>query len=163
FNERVKAHEDTVKQLQTEKKDTEKERVDFQNWARAHQLGFHDQEIKLLERHIAETKALRDAAGADEKATLDKLDGELQSRLKQSLDQRRMLSESAMGVTTIGKPDDYEKLYGKAQDMVDKLKASIAGNRAELAGASNDYAKFIYMLEEAAKKKLGPLDNTEVA
>lgn len=163
FKIRYRAHEETLKLLQNEGRDTQKERETYTAWVRNHQLKFYDEQIRLLEGHIEgsqERQINGDAAAIRQEESVQ---AELLRRQRSFMEQREALSKQAAGLQTIAKPDDIEKIVQRAKIKIDEMSRGIAEQKAEIAGASTEYARLIYMIEQAqAKKNKLPIDNEEI-
>jgi tape measure domain-containing protein len=147
--------------LQGQHRDISVIQAAYQTSRRAALLKSHQDEYDDLQNALGKSTALVDAG-----YRTPEVDKALSAEIvkKQIVLQETMarLQNIPLGLQTVGKPEDLQKALDKAKGMIDKLGSSIASHKAELQGLDGDYAKTIFMLEEAQKKKLSPFDNAEI-
>ena len=137
----------------------------YRDDTRARQLKFYEDSIRELESYWeAQVTAASGAMGqitAAEQAAMNATQEIITRRvaqLRQSADALRALEK---GTPMSAKAQDEEKLYQKATTALNRMKAELAGNKAELAGASNEAEKLRFELMEM--QKYGPIDNAKIA
>lgn len=134
-------------------------KADYAKRERERQLGQHNSVIKLYEEQYAILNDLVDKQdGVQREITERQLQGIIRVITEQKK-QRDELAALPIGIPTGTKGIDEDKLYKKGTDALEKLRASIAGTRAELAGANGDVVELQTALNAG---KYGPIDSGRV-
>jgi tape measure domain-containing protein len=138
---------------------------EYRNDTRSRQLRFYEDSIRELESYWeAQVQAASGAMGeisAAEKAAMTATQEIITRRIAQMRQSADALRALEKGTPMSAKAQDEEKLYQKAATALNRMKAELAGNRAELAGASSEAEKLRFELMEM--QKYGPLDNRKIA
>lgn len=158
----AKAHDDAIKALQNEGKDTSQKIKDFQASRRQQAIEFYESQLQILTDYQEKAKAKRESGNADEIAIGEKLEQELIKRQRQLQETIARTREMSFAPNELAKGDNLGKLLERAKKRLDDVNSTIAEQRAEIAGVSGEYAKLAYMIQDAASKRFGPIDNEEV-
>ncbi len=163
-NEREKAYGEKLKTIQKEHGDNKALTLVHQTEGRAARLAMYDQEIEEIQWQIDRQNTLRSlgdktALGMDAQFQKEMLDRQVRSR-----EAANRLRAMPLGPIKIDKVDDIDKMIEKAKAKTEDMKSSVAGLRAELGGASGEYAKMAFMINEARAKGnyAGPLSNADI-
>lgn len=131
---------------------------------RERDLKLYEAEYEDYAYSLVKLNALREAGDKDATLVYEKETARLHGLQVKNLEASNAIRAMPIGPQSAPKLDDIDKLYEKAKGKLDDMKASNAGLRAELAGASGEYAKLAYMIEEASAKGkyMGPLSNEQI-
>ena len=157
--ERQKAFTKEIAAMDAHQQDTSQRIKNNQEAQRDQAREYAQQQYDFYEAHIERLKELMD------KHELDSDTGGLMvDHYRKKMQDLRREIESAHVVTpqknTLGM--SLEEALKKAQQMLTKVNSDIAGYKAGLAGANDELAKFIYLLEHREKTKLDIYGNQEL-
>lgn len=168
YDKEAKAREEAygkeLDQLRISKGDNKAATLKHQQENRAAQLEFLELQYQDLQAALDKQAMLVAENNENALKINDKYTAEVISRQLKNREQANSLKNMPLGPQENSKLDDIDKLIDRAKKKTEELQASNAGLRAELAGASNEYAKLAFMINEARAKGnfAGPLDNEQI-
>jgi tape measure domain-containing protein len=161
---RSKAYDDELKEANKNRGDISAIQAKY---SEEHKKALVDQlqaQYDIYEDRINAINALAEDGDARAISLQDKYVFDLIKKQGALREQMIRIRELAAKPVEIDKSINLDKLLERAKAKTDDLKGSNAGMRAELAGASSDMAKLLFMIEEAVAKKnyVGPLSNADI-
>lgn len=148
----AKANEDARKVLLDARKDTSVLEEQYKVETAKRNSATYAEEIRFIQNKLlAEQYAMR---AATENQTLvaetgRQITADLNKQLLQLYTNKAAADEIGMGVKTIAKEIDTKGLMLKAEELLNRLKASAVDYKAEIGGAHGETAKLIYLLDKA--------------
>lgn len=168
YDEKAKAsanaYNDALKEANKNRTDTQKLEADYQAEHKKNLLASLQAEYDVRENAIQAVHSLASEGNAKALAIQDTFTQEQVKKQVQLSEQMATIRKLDLKPQELEKSVNIDKLVERAKSKLDDVQSGIAGFKAELAGASGEYAKLAYMIEsaQAKNKYFGPLSNEQI-
>lgn len=140
-------------------RDTEEINKKFADEEKQRQLSVYQSQIDINQKYLdAQIARAASLTGVDKEAN-DIAQGMFRKRIVQNMELLETAKKAEMGMKKTDHEVDLETLLDRGRQALLKLKGDISGSRAELAGASNEVEKLVYLMQNG---KFGPAENSQV-
>jgi hypothetical protein len=130
----------------------------YQRDKRARDIEFFNGQFQAYESYLNNELQLLQANG-ETKGAIEEAIIKKQIDL---LELRNRLQAAPLGPQQLSKGDNLEKALQRAQQLLTKVNADIAGTKAQIAGGDKELTEFITLLQDPANKSLFPLENEKL-
>lgn len=123
-------------------------------------MGFYDQQIEILRKAEADTKArIGSTTGVEQKGQTKAL-AWITEQLNTALQMKQQMEEQGVGLTQLVEPTNLEKALGKGETALQNIKKEAEGLKSQLQGGSREAGELAEVLQSGI---YGPAENSRVA